>query len=133
MQQVQTGRPAHHAARTLARSGVVRGEHIGDAVGDGRDGEQCAAAGNAHQGDQTAVKENRKHEHRDHKAAPRALGEREDAAHTHHAGAADGEHLDPHFAAVIRQSDQGKDLISLTQALPSPFPFSHILPAVLPA
>ena len=104
MQQVQTGRPAHHAARTLARSGVVRGEHIGDAVGDGGDGKQCAAAGHAHQGNQTAVKENREHEHSDHKAAPRALGEREDAAHTHHARAADGENLDPHFAAVIRQS-----------------------------
>ena len=104
MQQIQTGRPAYHAACALARSGVVRGEHIGDAVGDGGDGEQSAAAGHAHQRDQTAVEEDREHEDRDHKAAPRALGEREDAAHAHHAGAADGEYLDPHFAAVIRQS-----------------------------
>ena len=101
MQQIEAGLPPHHAARTLAGLHIVGGEHIGDAAGNRRDGHQRTRACHAHQRDQAAVQKDREHDDRDHKAAPRALGEGKDTGQAHHAGAADREHLDPHLFAVV--------------------------------
>ena len=82
-QQIQTGCPPHGTAGARAGRRIVGGEQVGDARGDRGDGEQRARAGHAHQRDQAAVQEDRKHDHRHRQAAPGALGEGEDAAQAH--------------------------------------------------
>ncbi len=86
--------PANDTTCAAACSKVIRGKQISDAVRNRRDCQQCTDTGHAHQRDQAAVQKDGENHNGYCQTAPGTLGEGENAAQAHHAGRADGQHLD---------------------------------------